>query len=164
LSEAPEQAVDRFVASRPDTGRSMAVWYQIFRLYRTLVTELEAEYLRAAGLTYRGYFNLVLLWIRGPQGVGDMSQSQGLSRPAIVQSVNTLEKRGLVRRDRRTDDRRQVDVVITDAGRALVERLHVQVAAYDERSCSALTAAELETLLHLLRKMGARSGPPADAQ
>jgi len=68
--------------------------------------------------------------------------------------VDNLEKRGLVIRRRRSDDRRCIDVHLTDQGRGLIERIlppHVeQVVA----SISPLTSEEQLQLSALCRKLG----------
>jgi MarR family 2-MHQ and catechol resistance regulon transcriptional repressor len=67
-----------------------------------------------------------------------------------------LEARGLVRRQRRAEDQRVLEVSLTDAGRAVVERIlpdHVRGIAAD---LSALTPDEQETLAALCRKLGRR--------
>ncbi len=57
----------------------------------------------------------------GPLPVGALARSVHLSQPTVTGVLNRLEKRGLIQRIRRSDDRRAVNVSITDAGREISE-------------------------------------------
>jgi MarR family transcriptional regulator, organic hydroperoxide resistance regulator len=48
----------------------------------------------------------------------------GVSRPTISRMLRSLEERGLVSRERSRLDRRQLDVRLTDSGRALIRLAH----------------------------------------
>ena len=48
----------------------------------------------------------------------------GVSRPTVSRMLRSLEERGLVSRQRSQLDRRQLDVRLTDAGRALIRLAH----------------------------------------
>jgi DNA-binding MarR family transcriptional regulator len=48
----------------------------------------------------------------------------GVSRPTVSRMLRSLEERGLVSRERSRVDRRQLDVRLTDLGRALIRRAH----------------------------------------
>jgi len=72
----------------------------------------------------------------------------------ITTVVDNLERRALVRRERRDDDRRNVTVHLTTEGRRLISNVfpgHVR-AIVD--AFSALTSAEQETLGRLAKKLG----------
>lgn len=55
----------------------------------------------------------------GPLPVGELARAIHLSQPTVTGILNRLEKRGLVQRIRRSDDRRAVNVNVTDSGREL---------------------------------------------
>jgi MarR family 2-MHQ and catechol resistance regulon transcriptional repressor len=68
--------------------------------------------------------------------------------------LDNLEKRGLVRRERATDDRRMVNISLTEAGREVISRiLPRQIAAIVEEM-SVLTPEEQATLGRVCRKLG----------
>jgi DNA-binding MarR family transcriptional regulator len=48
----------------------------------------------------------------------------GVSRPTVSRMLQSLEERGLVSRQRSHLDRRQLDVRLTDSGRALIRLAH----------------------------------------
>ena len=72
----------------------------------------------------------------------------------LTMVIDNLEKHGLVRRTRDLEDRRKVQVSLTDEGRQLIEEVFPwQVAAITEEM-STLTPQEQETLGSLCRKLG----------
>src|SRR5207249_1387917 len=64
----------------------------------------------------------------------------------ITTVVDNLERRGLVRRERRGDDRRHVTVHLTSEGRRLISRVFPGHVAAIVEAFSALTPAEQEQL------------------
>ena len=53
-----------------------------------------------------------------PMTPGELSQELGLTTARIANLLKSLERKGLVRRDHDSEDRRRVFVTLTDAGRA----------------------------------------------
>jgi DNA-binding MarR family transcriptional regulator len=76
--------------------------------------------------------------------------------PGITRLIDRLEAKGLVRRERCREDRRQVLCWLTPEGLALIERLDEPVNQADATAMSRLSAEELEQLIRLLDKV--RSG------
>lgn len=64
--------------------------------------------------------------------------------------LDTLERRGLLRRTPDPTDRRRVLIGITDSGRALVDHFLPEMAALQAAACEPLGATEREVLLDLL--------------
>lgn len=101
---------------------------------RALVA-MAARSLADAGedVTLTQYRSLVVLASRGPQGVASLAEAVAVTPPTASRLVDRLLRKGLV--NRRTDrhDRRQVRVVLTGAGRELVnlvtERRRQEIAA-----------------------------------
>jgi DNA-binding MarR family transcriptional regulator len=71
-------------------------------------------------VTLTQYRSLVVLASRGPQGVASLAEAVAVTPPTASRLVDRLIRKGLV--NRRTDrrDRRQVRIVLTEAGRELV--------------------------------------------
>lgn len=62
-----------------------------------------------------------------------LADKLAVSRPSITGVVDGLASRGLVRRDHTEDDRRRVDVGLTDAGRVLLAAADAAVQQRMER-------------------------------
>lgn len=92
-----------YTASRGVTGR-----------YRELLDELD--------LTYPQYLVMRLLWQRGAVPVKDIGAALALDYGTLSPLLKRLEARGLIRRVRRSDDERSVEITLTDAGDAMHPR------------------------------------------
>jgi MarR family transcriptional regulator, organic hydroperoxide resistance regulator len=89
-----------YTASRAVTG-----------LYRELLHELD--------LTYPQYLVMRLLWQRGAVPVKTIGAALALDYGTLSPLLKRLEARGLIRRVRRSDDERSVEITLTDAGDAM---------------------------------------------
>jgi DNA-binding MarR family transcriptional regulator len=101
-----------YTASRAVTG-----------LYRELLDELE--------LTYPQYLVMRLLWQRGAVPVKDIGAALALDYGTLSPLLKRLEVRGLIRRARRSDDERSVEITLTDGGDAMrprAERVPAEVS------------------------------------
>ncbi|MBP8947468.1 MAG: MarR family transcriptional regulator [Candidatus Promineofilum sp.] len=112
------------------------------------------DHLHARGLTVSQFGVLEALYYRGPMPVGQLAEKILRSSANLTLVVDNLAKRGLVARERRPDDRRSIEVSLTDDGRALIAGLmpgHVDgvVAAF-----ALLTAEEQTVLAALCRRLG----------
>jgi DNA-binding MarR family transcriptional regulator len=152
-TRADESALLRFLGPRGYDVDVMAVAYHLYRTTQEAITRVEAEVLRPMGISWVGYVTLMGLWVRGPRAVRELARMQVASKPAVVKSLDGMERRGLVRRRRRTADRRLVQVELTPGGKALVRRAQKAVHAREHRMTAALSAAEKRTLARLLRKL-----------
>lgn len=74
-----------------------------------------------------------------------------LSRmPDVTRLLDRMEEAGLLERERRADDRRQVETRLTRKGKDLVDRLDAVVEAQHQRALGHLTPEQLRTLNRLL--------------
>jgi len=120
-----------------------------------VIATMESLALRPHHLTHAGFVVLMTIWITGSRETRELAAVLRVTRGAIVGSVNTLEKRSLVRRVHSTIDRRLVSVELTDSGRDLVKRVQQDWHALEVEITTSLTVEEQRTLASLLRKMAA---------
>ncbi len=120
-----------------------------------VMATMEGLALRPHGLSHAGFVVLMTIWISGPRETRELAAVLRVTRGAIVGSVNTLERRGLVRRIRSEVDRRLVTLELTDSGLALVTRVQKDWHALEVEVSGGLTIKEQRTLASLLRKMAA---------
>ena len=80
-------------------------------LYRTLLDEL--------GLTYPQYLVMLVLWERGASPIKDLASALHTDYGTLSPLLKRLEVAGFLRRQRRSDDERSVEIVLTDVGTAL---------------------------------------------
>lgn len=77
----------------------------------------------------------------------------------ITMVVDHLEKRGLARRERQTDDRRAILVHLTPSGRALIKNVFKSHAHFIAAQMAALNPKEQEQLRTLCRRLGRADEP-----
>jgi DNA-binding MarR family transcriptional regulator len=117
--------------------------------------------LDALGLTYPQFLVLLVLWERGETSVTGIGNALQLETGTLSPLLKRLEATGFITRTRQAEDERSVAVGLTDAGRAVEERV---AAVQDEvNAATGLTDAEivalrasLQTLTANLRKSASR--------
>jgi DNA-binding MarR family transcriptional regulator len=117
---------------------------------------LQAEQLfKASGLSATQYN--VLRILRGAEPVGLACRAIGdrmISHdPDITRLLDRMEKRGLITRERQTDDRRVVKTRITPAGLAVLKTLDAPVREMHKKQFAHISATKLKTLSELLSEL-----------
>ena len=114
------------------------------KAYRPLLAPL--------GLTYSQYVVMMALWEHRALTAGALAQAVALDAGTLVPLVRKLVARGLVLRQRSSQDDRSVIVSLTTAGAALQKQAHaVHSRAALSTQCSAQQRKALTTELHALR-------------
>jgi DNA-binding MarR family transcriptional regulator len=95
---------------------------------------------------------------RGMGSVSDLATAKNISRPAISQAVDVLVKKGLLTRVHSTQDRRYVELALTEAGNNLLDTVFQETRKWmKERMCD-LTTNELEIMIQAMEVMKKISG------
>jgi DNA-binding MarR family transcriptional regulator len=117
-----------------------------FTLYATsmAITRTYKPMLDAMGITYPQYLVLSVLGEEDGMTVGAIAGRLALESSTVTPPVKRLEQAGLVTRQRSQVDERQVQVRLTDAGRALVARSNCLGDTLIERS--GMTAEQVDAL------------------
>jgi DNA-binding MarR family transcriptional regulator len=92
-----------------------------------------------------------------PLPAGKIAARVLVTTASMTAVLDTLERRGLLRRTPDPIDRRRVLIGITDSGRALVDDFLPEMAALQAAVCEPLGAAEREVLLDLLGMLEQRA-------
>lgn len=96
--------------------------FDLYSAHRA-ITGVYRQILEPLGLTYPQYLVLSILWTRGSATVGEIIDEVDLDYGTVSPLLKRLEVRGLLERRRRPDDERSVAITLTEAGRALQERV-----------------------------------------
>lgn len=112
------------------------------------------DHLREYDLTLSQFGVIEALYHLGSLQTGELGAKILKSSGNMTLVIDNLVKRGLVKRRRREDDRRVIEVSLTESGQTLITKIwptHLQgvVSTFD-----TLTAEEQETLAQLCRKLG----------
>ncbi len=108
------------------------------------------------GLTGSQFGVLDALYHLGPRSQRDLGHHILKSSGNITMVIDNLEKNGFVRRERNEEDRRFINVHITEKGKKLFKKimpLHVKSVEEEMRS---LSSHELEELGRLCVKLGSK--------
>jgi MarR family transcriptional regulator for hemolysin len=107
---------------------------------------------------------LILTALRGEQWPTqlELARSLGIEGPTLTRHLDGMERAGLVQRRRDPNDRRAVQVEITEAGIALHNRLRADVIGFDERLRAGLSSDDLERVRAVLRKLEHNVGREED--
>ncbi len=100
----------------------MAAIVQGLRRIAKAVEDYSREVYRAYGLTGPQLWALKTLYRRGPLTAGELAEALLVHQSSVSVLVARLEGRHLVRRVRRRNDRRYVEIALTPSGRTLAAR------------------------------------------
>ncbi|HWU23880.1 MAG TPA: MarR family transcriptional regulator, partial [Nocardioides sp.] len=113
----------------------------------------------AVGLEDFEYATLHELMIRDTPGRAsptELAEAAKVSPAGMSGRLDSMERKGLIKRTPGRDDRRRVDVEATRKGREIWNRAMQLRGLAEDDAASALTPRELATLNRLLKKMTLR--------
>lgn len=129
-----------------------------------VVNEQSKQVERETGLTGPQVWAIKVISKHSPVRVSDLATKMYLHPATIVGILDRLEKRGLISRTRSTEDRRVVEVNLTDDGRNLV--IHSPEVASNKiaNGLASLDSDELSVIHHGLDRLAvildAKGMPP----
>jgi MarR family 2-MHQ and catechol resistance regulon transcriptional repressor len=108
-------------------------------------------------LTISQFGVLEALYHKGPLCQRDIAVKILKSTGNITMVIDNLEKRGLVRRERDSEDRRYLTVHLTPEGQALIAPAFAKVETAIFAELTVLSRQEQEMLGRLCKKLGLKS-------
>lgn len=139
---------------------ALMVCFNLIRATDRLNQDLETNVHRPAGLTWAAYRLMFAIRSAGPQTPLQVARLTNVSQASVSSVLKTLERNGLIRREPSERDGRSVTVHLTPAGNGVLSELFRRNNDREIEWASALTPAERETLVRLLRKLRAHEPPP----
>lgn len=136
-----------------DEVRALDAYIKLVRAAESVGARL-APHLARAGLTVSQFGALEALYHLGPLCQRDLGKKILKSGGNITMVVDNLEKRGLVERERALDDRRYITIHLTKDGQKLIGKLFPRHAGMIREEMSVLSAAELDKLGRLCKRIG----------
>lgn len=135
------------------TDRSRDTLIALRRIVHALEDNARAM-ARASGLTQAQLLVLHTLSANGQEMPRDIARKLGVGQATVTTQIDKLEARGMVRRERRQADRRMVWVILTDAGRALLDRTPDPLHERFTNRFVALQPWEQSMLLAVTERLG----------
>lgn len=153
-----DHAVDRVSRELPGVDPlAMRLVLTLHRAANMLVYDLESTVHRPRGWSWPGFRVLFAVWLSAPVEAKKVAELSGMSRAAVSALVTTLERDGLVTKDRAPHDGRAVHLGLTEQG---LEAITAAFRAHNDREqewAGSLSEDEQRTLTGLLEKLTARS-------
>jgi DNA-binding MarR family transcriptional regulator len=91
-----------------------------------------------------------------------LAERLGVLPSRMVALIDELAEKGLIERRRSQADRRHSELVLTNAGNAIMEKLGRLAAEHEASLCAALTAEDREVLAGLCRRIATEQGLTPD--
>lgn len=105
-------------------------------------------YLKPLGITYTQYITFMVLWEQDDIPVGDICQRLHLDNGTVTPLLKKMEEEGFITRVRDAADERKVRIHLTDAGRAMKEK--VKDVPAEIGGCFRLSQGDARSLYRIL--------------
>jgi DNA-binding MarR family transcriptional regulator len=139
-------------AKREAAGPAQSIGLELRRTDRAVEADLQTR-LASVGLQIGMWLYLRALWHENGLTQSELSRRVRASKPTTLDQLRRMELRGLIRFERRNQDKRLVTVHLTEEGRALKPKL-VPIARLNHNTALAgFKKAEIEMLLDALRRI-----------
>lgn len=147
--------------ARPDTTRTSGEFvfdpedsagYLVRDAHLMFVKALRNR-LQPHNVTPGQWFFLRALWIEEGMSQRELSRRVRTTEPTTVSALKLLERNGLVRRERNADDRRTINIFLTDKGRCLEAELLPYAKELTGIATEGLSESEFGEFRRLLNRM-----------
>ena len=136
----------------PELPLDRSVGYQIRRTHRMVQRALQIR-IEAHGVTLGMWYFLRALWDEDGLTQRELSARVGTMEPTTMSAIALMERSGFVRRSRNAEDRRKVNIYLTDRGRALEKELLPSGIAVVDIATRTFTPREIQMFLSLLSEI-----------
>ncbi|HLK31587.1 MAG TPA: MarR family transcriptional regulator [Terriglobales bacterium] len=137
----------------PRQERALSAYVKLLRASETVHAEATRS-LAGSGLSASQFAVLEALYHVGPLCLSELARKILKTSGNLTMVASNLEKRGLIRRQQSSQDRRFVSVCITEKGRKLMARLFPLHLERIVELMDRLRPAEQEELARLCRQLG----------
>ncbi|MFJ8630536.1 MarR family winged helix-turn-helix transcriptional regulator [Streptomyces sp. NPDC093568] len=110
------------------------------------------ELVKPSGITALQYTALTVLQRHDGLSAAQLARDSFVTAQSIADLVRSLERGGLVRRERNPDNRRELLILLTAPARELLARYEAPVRELEERMVRDLTAHQTEQFRQALSK------------
>ncbi|MEV6760288.1 MarR family transcriptional regulator [Streptomyces sp. NPDC051105] len=125
--------------------------YMVKQLELVVRSHLD-ELVKPAGITALQYTALTVLERHDGLSAAQLARDSFVTAQSMSDLVRSLESRGLIRRERNPRSRRELLILLTDAGRELLARVAGPVRELEERMVRELTGHQEEQFRQALGK------------
>ena len=160
---SPDRQVATHYQSSNYTGHS-GVGYLMHRIVALLARDIEHQ-MDPLGLTNAQWKPLVKLHLGQKMTVAELARECDMDCGAMTRLLDRLESKGLCQRTRSSEDRRVVNLELTDAGRAAALGIPDVLCRVQNHCLQGFSTEEWQTLKGYLQRMlaNAQTDAPAEA-
>lgn len=156
------------MANSPSTGAcdpvsSLKFGLMLHQVREALIRRLESRVCQSdLDINFSQFRVLKALYEGHAKTASEIARCVGHDAGALTRLLDRLAERGLLRREPRTTDRRQVDVVLTEQGHAVAQRIMCAAAEAISDALQPLADDERDALMAMLERVRvALDAPPA---
>jgi DNA-binding MarR family transcriptional regulator len=151
MSPAPRARSNTFY--RPENYRPEdSAAFMMKRIIESMRQEVDRE-LEPAGLTSAQWIPLLKIHMGQASAPVELARECQLDAGAMTRTLDRLEAKGLVRRVRSSEDRRVVNLELTDEGRAAARHIPTILSKVQNAHLRGFTHAEWDQLKALLQRI-----------
>lgn len=132
--------------------------YRLARLAEQVSLAVAEVYLERFALSRQEWRVLAILGARAEIATKEVGPLTTLDKMQVSRAMKGLEARGIVRRTHAADDRRELIVALTPAGRALYQKIVPLALEREARLLALLTPDEIKILDRVMRKLSDELG------
>ncbi|MCP4559069.1 MAG: MarR family transcriptional regulator [Bosea sp.] len=125
----------------------------VLRLLHRLGRDRLMENMAKLGVTAGYWYYLWALYLEDGLSQAELARRVRNVGPTAFAALSKMERAGLITRRRNSDDRRAVQVFLTEKAHALRPQLYEELTLINEKSLELLSDAEVAQLFHLLEKV-----------
>lgn len=129
-----------------------SVGFLISQVRARLIAAIDAE-MADLDITWAQWSTLMRVATGQASTAADLCRGMGCDTGSMTRMLDRLEEKGLIRRVRSSEDRRMVQIELTDAGRELYPRLPPLTVRVMNRHLKGFSREELDALKGYLRRM-----------
>lgn len=134
-----------------DQRNALNIYVKLMRASNQATRNIH-EHLKDVNLTISQFGVLEALYHLGPLTPGELGKKILKSNANLTTVIDSLEKKSLVTRTKSAEDRRVVNVQLTDTGTELIARVFPMHAEIVARELSFLTDKDKNRLSKILKK------------
>ena len=133
---------------------SVPIGMDLFRTTKALAQAFDARLVEAGG-GLPVWLTLLSIKSQAFANQRELAGMIGIQGATLTHHLNAMETQGLLTRRRDPDNRRVHQVVLTEAGDAMFEKLRLAAVAFDKRLRAGLDEARLAEFAEVLAKLRA---------